>query len=223
MPVSCWTLPGTTFFECIIKQPMLHVSSNRNILAARLLRRTCSAYPPLSPSQPAMSDEEVIFGGTLLNFFAFFAFCDIIFSFFSHICLPLSPSVACRKVKSRNLWPGNRRPAASSGLVYSRDLPVFQHCTVLCPLGIPSDASPSDASHWALNKNISNPWIPWFYSIFSSLITYFLSHPLPKMPYFIQVSRYLALSPNQLSKQFCSQVVKKQNVARISPTNSFFR
>ena len=79
-------------------------------------------------------------------------------------------------------------------------------------------------SHWALNnKNISNPWIPWFCSIFSSLITDVLSHLLPNMSYFIQVSHYLALSPNQLSKQCCSQVVKKRNVARISPTNTFFR
>ena len=40
--------------------------------------------------------------------------------------------------KSRNPWPGNRWPATSSSLVCSRDLPVCQHRSVLCPLGIPT-------------------------------------------------------------------------------------
>ena len=42
--------------------------------------------------------------------------------------------------KSRNPWPGNRCPATSSSLVCSRDLPVCQHRSVLCPLGIPAQA-----------------------------------------------------------------------------------
>ena len=40
--------------------------------------------------------------------------------------------------KSRSPWPGNRWPATSSSLVCSRDLPVCQHRSVLCPLGIPT-------------------------------------------------------------------------------------
>ena len=40
--------------------------------------------------------------------------------------------------------------------------------------------------------------------------------------YFVQIKRNLAPSLSQLSKQRCSQVVKKRNVARISPTNTFF-
>ena len=40
----------------------------------------------------------------------------------------------------RNLWPGNRWQDESSGLVCSRDQPVFQQRAVLCPLGIPTHA-----------------------------------------------------------------------------------
>ena len=38
--------------------------------------------------------------------------------------------------KSRNPWSGHRWPATSSSLVCSRDVPVFRHRSVLCPLGI---------------------------------------------------------------------------------------
>ena len=43
--------------------------------------------PTLSPSQPVITDEEIICWGTLLNFFAFFAFCDIPFLVFSPFLL----------------------------------------------------------------------------------------------------------------------------------------
>ena len=40
--------------------------------------------PPLSPSQPVTADKEFFVGewGTLPKFFAFFAFCGVLFSFF---------------------------------------------------------------------------------------------------------------------------------------------
>ena len=40
--------------------------------------------PTLSPSQPVIADDEIICWGTLPKFFAFFAFCDVLFvlSFF---------------------------------------------------------------------------------------------------------------------------------------------
>ena len=43
--------------------------------------------PPFSPSRPVFADEEIICWGTLLNFFAFFAFCDIPFLVFSPFLL----------------------------------------------------------------------------------------------------------------------------------------
>ena len=40
---------------------------------SRLLRRTPSVYSPISqPSQPVIADDNIICGGTFLNFFAFF-------------------------------------------------------------------------------------------------------------------------------------------------------
>ena len=66
---------------------------------SRLLRRTCSAYSPTS--QPLSSGNcrrgNYYCWGTPPKFFAFFAFCDVLVSYFARFYLLLSPSYACRK------------------------------------------------------------------------------------------------------------------------------
>ena len=88
----------------------------KNMLRCRPLRRTCSAYPPISysPAQPVIADDDfflLVCWGTFLNFFAFFVctfctrymhagtWCGVRVGMLEHVALEICMSSVCTSIR----------------------------------------------------------------------------------------------------------------------------